>query len=187
MKKCLIVDDQEQNRYLLETLLRGSGYQTETASNGEEALILARATPPDIMITDVLMPVMDGFTLCKEWKQDERLKSIPVVIYTATYTEAKDEAFALALGADRFLVKPQEPEILVEELKIIFRKTEEGSFSPAAKSITEEESFIARHYEAVIRKLEEKVTELQQAQDDLNREMVERKKLQATLEKEREN
>ena len=186
MKKCLIVDDQEQNRYLLETLLRGSGYETETAGNGEEALILARAAPPDIMITDVLMPVMDGFTLCQEWKQDETLKSIPVIIYTATYTDAKDEAFALALGADRFLVKPQEPEILLEELKIILRKTEEGSFSPAAQSIAAEETFILRHHEAVIRKLEEKVAELQQAHDTLDREMVARKNVQAALEKERE-
>ena len=59
-----------------------------------------------MIITDILMPVMDGFTLCREWKKDNRLKRIPLVFYTATYTDPKDREFAMNLGAESFIVKP---------------------------------------------------------------------------------
>src|SRR5262245_42100037 len=108
MKKILIVDDQERDLYLLKTLLGAHGYQVVEAVNGAEALRFATANPPDVIISDILMPVMDGFSLCREWKKDEELRDIPFVFYTATYTDPKDEEFALSLGAARFIVKPVE-------------------------------------------------------------------------------
>ncbi|HXQ38166.1 MAG TPA: response regulator [Anaerolineales bacterium] len=66
MNKIFIVDDQKQNLYLLKTLLAGHGYQVLEATNGAEALELARANPPDVIISDILMPIMDGFSLCRE-------------------------------------------------------------------------------------------------------------------------
>lgn len=124
MKKALIVDDIKENLYLLESLLKAYGYKTVAANNGAEALGLALKEPPDIIISDILMPVMDGYTLCREWRKDETLKDIPFIFYTATYTHPKDEEFALNLGADKFIIKPQEPDVfmsIVEKVLLEFR------------------------------------------------------------------
>ena len=97
--RILIVDDKEENRYLLRALLQGHGYEVAVAAHGAEALDAARKQPPGLIISDVLMPVMDGFALCREWKKDARLARIPFVFYTATYTDERDRLFGLSLGS----------------------------------------------------------------------------------------
>ena len=78
-KKVLIVDDIDANLYMLECLLNGYGLDVTSAKNGKEALDKARLNPPDMIIADILMPVMDGYTLCRQWKSDAELKHIPFV------------------------------------------------------------------------------------------------------------
>jgi two-component system cell cycle sensor histidine kinase/response regulator CckA len=157
MSRILIVDDKEQDRYLLQILLQRSGYAVEVAADGAEALASARTNPPDMIVSDILMPVMDGFTLCREWRKDNALSPLPFVFYTATYTDPRDEEFALKLGADRFIVKPMEPALLLEMLKEVLsnpaqRKTGQGkSFSD------EEEGYFKNYSEVLVRKLEDKL------------------------------
>ena len=114
--KILIAEDNKESRYLLEKLLQGYGHEVTAVTNGAEALEQALAQPPDIIISDIMMPKMDGFQLCHECKQNDKLKDIPFVFYTATYTSIEDEKFALSLGARAYIRKPTEPEALVQRL-----------------------------------------------------------------------
>jgi PAS domain S-box-containing protein len=160
IKKVLIVDDNSANLYLLETLLKGHGLAVTAAANGRDALDKAHAAPPDLLITDILMPVMDGYALCREWKADERLRHIPLVFYTATYTEAKDEEFALSLGADRFIIKPQEPDVFMN-LITEFLGNNYAARQVKAKPLGEEMEFFRQHNEILFNKLEKKMMDLE--------------------------
>jgi len=126
MEHILIVDDDAQNTYLLQSILSGSGYRVTAAANGAEALEKVRAELPDMIVADILMPVMDGFELCRAWRADELLKDVPFVFYTATYTDPRDEQLAMRLGADRFLVKPQEPDVLLATLQDVLQARHSG-------------------------------------------------------------
>jgi len=104
--KILIVDDNEDARMVLRKNLESNGHAVEEAADGAAALRRAKASPPDMIIADILMPRMDGFQLCRAAKADDALKNLPFVFYTATYTTEKDKDFALSLGASRFILKP---------------------------------------------------------------------------------
>ena len=174
MSRCLIVDDKEENRYFLETILKGNGYEVESADNGAEALEKARRNPPDIVISDILMPVMDGFMLCRELRQDDRLKTIPLIIYTATYTDQKDEVFALSLGVDRFLVKPLEPEVLIREIAAIIQNKGGRARVSMKEEVIPEPAFLKEYNEVLVRKLEDKMFTLEQTNRLLEKEIRER-------------
>jgi putative nucleotidyltransferase with HDIG domain len=181
MNKVLIVDDQEQNLYLLKTLLDGNGYQVLEASNGAEALALARTNPPDVIISDILMPVMDGFSLCLEWKKDTGLRDIPFVFYTATYTDPRDEEFALSLGAARFIVKPVETEDFVSMLRQLLTQVEAGKLAAPERLLPEETFYYRMYNEALIRKLEDKMLELEKANRLLEEDIAERKRAETEI------
>ena len=163
MPRVLIADDQEEARYLLETLLGGNGFEVLTASNGAVAWEQARAAPPDLVISDILMPVMDGFTLCRLWKKDPELRHVPFVFYTATYTDSKDEQFALGLGADRFMVKPMEPEAFLSQIREVLAQYRAGTLQPSAGPFAEESVQLQKYNEVLIHKLEHKLEQLEEA------------------------
>lgn len=167
MKKIiLIVDDNSTNLYVLKSLLESEGMETITAKNGKEALAKAHSHPPDLIVSDILMPVMDGYTLCRHWKSDDQLKHIPFIFYTATYTEAKDEKFALSLGADLFIVKPQEPEVLINMLSKFL--SAQYVVKPAQlKPLGEEMEFFRQYNEILFSKLEKKMLDLETANQQL--------------------
>jgi CheY-like chemotaxis protein len=102
----LVVEDMPQIRGLLEVTLRFEGYPVASASNGEDALALIAEETPAMIITDILMPKMDGFALVYNLRKDPQTRGIPVVFLSATYVTKEDKEFALSLGAVRFLEKP---------------------------------------------------------------------------------
>jgi PAS domain S-box-containing protein len=190
----LIVDDYEVNLYQLQVLLTASGYQVVTAAHGAEALAVARRNPPDLIISDILMPVMDGFALCHEWKNDAGLRQIPFVFYTATYTDERDREFALSLGAERFFVKPEEPEVLIRTIQELTPQVQRAPAPPAANTPAqlpvedppkEESGYLKQYNEVLIRKLEVKMQQLEQANRELERDIAERKRVEEALVEER--
>jgi CheY-like chemotaxis protein len=102
----LIVEDMPQIRGLLEVTLRFAGHPVESASNGEEALVKIKDQRPAMIISDILMPQMDGFAMVYNLRKNPDTRDIPVVFLSATYVTKEDKDFALSLGASRFLEKP---------------------------------------------------------------------------------
>ena len=120
--RILIVDDHADSRIILRKTLESDGYTVMTASNGAEALKAARELLPDMIISDILMPVMDGFRLCREIRQDKQLCKIPFVFYTATYMDPKDERLAMSLGASRYIIKPADTAEFLRTIKGVFQE-----------------------------------------------------------------
>ncbi len=181
MTMILLVDDNRQNRYMLEVLLKAQGYEVAMADHGAEALTLAVRHPPDLIITDILMPVMDGFSLCRKWKADDRLKNIPFIFYTATYTDPQDERFALSLGAERFIIKPQQPEVLVQVVRDLLKDIQKGKPVANEKPLGEEMEFFRQYNEVLFNKLEQKMIQLENSNRKLENVVAERRRAEETL------
>jgi PAS domain S-box-containing protein len=160
MDHVLIVEDHEENRDLLKMLLEVNGYLVTATGDGLEALSAARRNPPDAIVSDVLMPNMDGFDLCRAWMQDAELKHIPFIFYSATYVRPDDEQFAMALGAVRYLIKPLEAAAFLRELRRALEQWA-GHPAPAPDSPLDDAACHALHESALARKLEDKMGELE--------------------------
>ncbi len=188
--KILIVDDDPNGLYMLQVMLKGSGHEVFAAENGQAALESACANPPDLIISDILMPVMDGYKLCREWKKDSRLKNIPFVFYTATYTDPRDEKYALSLGAERFISKPVEPKKFIEIIDEVVRACKSGKYAVPGQPMIDETAILKGHDERMAKKLGDKILELEKAnielkktEKSLRRKEKERKQTFAKLQK----
>jgi DNA-binding response OmpR family regulator len=116
----LIVDDDWMNRELLEAYLKMASFSTRSAENGEQALLLARAQPPDLVLLDLRLPGIDGHEVCRQLKASEATCFTPVLVISAL--EADDERQqALDSGADDFLSKPYNPLILLARVRSLLR------------------------------------------------------------------
>jgi signal transduction histidine kinase/DNA-binding response OmpR family regulator len=181
MKRILVVDDKEENVYYLQVLLTGHGYEVDVARHGAEALIKARQSPPDLVVSDLLMPVMDGYTLLRLWRSDARLKKIPFLVYTATYTEPEDERLALSLGADAFILKPAEPEDFLARIRQMETRDGVRQGSPPPTATGNETELLKVYSETLIRKLEEKSLQLEESNRTLLKDIAARKEIEREL------
>ncbi len=165
--RILSVDDNAENLYLMEMMARARAHEVVSAHNGLEALQQLAVQSFDLIVSDVLMPGMDGFQLCRTVKSDERLKHIPFVFYTATYTAKEDEELGLALGASRFIVKPVEPEEFLAALEQVVRQGESGSIPVPAVDLDDGGKSLSIYNERLVRKLERKIQQLEAARTEL--------------------
>ncbi|WP_313791358.1 sigma 54-interacting transcriptional regulator [Lacinutrix neustonica] len=178
MKTILIVDDIFENIYFLRIILEKAGYSVIEAKDGKEGLDLLEKNNIDLIISDILMPVMDGYMFCQACKKNKDFKNIPFLFYTSTYTEKPDEDFALKLGANHFLRKPTDPDVILDLVQRLL--TDDAPLpKPDKKAPFTEQEVLKLYSKRLISKLEQRNL-------DLENEISERKKAEQTLIKENE-
>jgi PAS domain S-box-containing protein len=161
MKKILVVDDDQQNIKVVEKFLKRNNFSVITAGDGKQALDFVVKEKPDLVVSDILMPVMDGFALCRSWKKNQNLKSIPFVFYTATYTDEKDEAYAISLGAEKFLRKPMPLTEFVDQIHAAINTAGKREEDVRTPQIQDEEESYKQYSERLVQKLEKKLLDLE--------------------------
>ena len=115
-KRILVVEDQEDNRRILRDLLGNAGYEMAEVENGEAALDAVKVRPPDLIIMDIQLPLMDGYEVTRRIKADPATRRIPVIAVTS-YALSHDEAQARAAGCDAYIPKPFSPRQLLAVVK----------------------------------------------------------------------
>jgi PAS domain S-box-containing protein len=148
----LIAEDDENSRLMLCAALEARGHVVRAAADGRKALDLALAHPPDLIVSDILMPELDGYGLCRAVRAHPQLSATPFVFYTATFTDRRDEELAYQLGADQFLVKPCEIDKLIAELETVASRR---GIRPVASEAD------ALYAERLRDKLDKKISELE--------------------------
>jgi signal transduction histidine kinase len=179
----LIVEDDASARKMLRITLEHYGCTVIEARDGQEGLELAAQHTPDIIISDALMPRMDGFQLLRALKLTPELQTIPFIFYSSTYTGEKEHELALSLGAEAFINKPVEPADLWEKTCSIMKAWEDRRKQPANPTINGgNEQFLREYSQVVATKLEEKVQELEDALELRKQAEEELRRLNAELE-----
>ncbi|HJH29925.1 MAG TPA: response regulator [Methanosarcinaceae archaeon] len=166
--KVLVVDDNINARKLLVKTLVANNYEADEAINGKEALKFLKTSKPDLIVSDIMMPEMDGFTFIREVKKNPETKDIPFVFYTAHYVSENDHLLATSLGASRFIVKPVEPRELVGEIQNVLSEYEAGLIKPVEPIVQTEEEYLIKYSKLVVRTLEDKFSELEKIKNFLN-------------------
>ena len=151
----LIVEDVPDILKLLEATLTFKGYRVVTSVNGQEALEAIQRERPALVITDIMMPRLDGFGLVHRIRINPETREIPVIFLTATYVALEDKAFALNIGATRFIEKPVNFEKFLETVEELMTKD-----VPSAPPLMSEAEFYEGYRQRLEKKLQQKVTQI---------------------------
>jgi CheY-like chemotaxis protein len=150
----LVVEDISAVRELVEVQLKMRGYRVQTARDGQDALRVMAAERPAVIVTDILMPRMDGFALAHVVRLEPQTAGVPIIFMSATYVTAEDEQFALTLGAYRFLPKPVDSdELFVAVSDALTGQQRRGAPMP-------ERSFYTGYRERLQNKLSQKAAQV---------------------------
>jgi len=128
-KKILVIEDDPKMLRIIKDRLEANNYQIITAVDGEAGLNKARSEKPDLILLDILLPKLNGFTICRLLKFDETLMSIPIIMLTAKTSE-NDLEIGKKVGADAYLVKPFDPAILLLIIEQFIAKSVTAPFRP---------------------------------------------------------
>src|SRR5690242_2305287 len=155
MATILIVDDRASNREFLVTLLGYQNHKMVEAADGVEGLDRARTARPDLIITDILMPTMDGYEFTRRLRQDPELSSVPVVFYSANYLLQEARTLAAKCGVKHVLSKPCEPQEVLHTVDLAL------GLKPVAVAAPPVDEFDREHIRVLTDKLSQKADELQ--------------------------
>lgn len=157
----LVVEDISAVRELVEVQLKLRGYYVRTACDGQDALEVIAQERPAVIVTDILMPRMDGFALVHHLRGDPQMAAVPIIFLSATYVSAEDEQFGLTLGALRFLAKPVDAdELFVAVADALTGQTRSGPGMP-------ERNFYMGYRERLQNKLHQKAAQMARSQQQL--------------------
>jgi CheY-like chemotaxis protein len=151
----LVVEDIPDILKLLDATLQFKGYRVLTARNGEEALEAIKKERPLMVITDILMPKMDGFSLVHTLRIDSETRNIPVIFLSATYIAPEDKTFALNIGATRFIEKPIDLEQFMQTISELLIQG-----VPAIQESLTEPDFYTGYRKRLKTKLNQKMTQI---------------------------
>lgn len=125
-QKILVVDDEEPIRELLKYNLQKAGFEVKTASDGEQALAIAKKFLPDVVLLDIMMPKMDGVETCRRLRDNPQLQKTFIIFLTAR-SEEYSEVAAFEVGADDYITKPIKPRALISRIQALFRRNQKRS------------------------------------------------------------
>jgi DNA-binding response OmpR family regulator len=151
----LIVEDVPDILRLLEETLKFKGYNAVTARNGQEALDLIQRERPALVITDIMMPKLDGFGLVHRLRLNPETRDLPVIFLTATYVALEDKAFALNIGVTRFIEKPVNFERFLETIDQLLTQG-----APSVPTTMSESDFYEGYRQRLEKKLNQKITQI---------------------------
>ena len=125
-KRILVIEDEPSLLEAVTFMLKHAGYTLLIASDGREGLKLAQQEQPDLILTDLLLPGMNGYEICSFLKQDVRYQRIPILMWSASKVQEKDATTAKECGADEFVIKTLGPQELLQKIERLLAKTTSG-------------------------------------------------------------